>query len=201
MTCYIFCPLGVSMHSFLMYKARNMGSTASLLADLWALKDGLTLCNSLNLEAVEIELDAKFIVDLVSSTKITIRIISHKCADALVRIGTKLLMDFVLSDTPPLGVVNAFNSDFNGLYSNRLCPKTVVTTLSLMNFSFYPNQKKKKEKGISKNVCMISITFTIYLLLLFLPQLSLSKHVSYIILSKTRNCINALYVLFCLSNV
>lgn len=62
---------------------------------------------------MEIELDAKFIVDLVSSTKITIRIISHKCADAFVTIGTKQLMDFVLFDTPPLGVVNAFNSDFN----------------------------------------------------------------------------------------
>lgn len=38
--------------------SRNIGTTTSLLAEIWALRDGLNLCISMNLEAVEIEVDA-----------------------------------------------------------------------------------------------------------------------------------------------
>ena len=44
---------------------RAIGTTTSVAAKLWTLRDGLNLCISLNLQAVEIELDAK-LVDLIS---------------------------------------------------------------------------------------------------------------------------------------
>ena len=46
--------------------ARAIGTTTSVVAELWALRDGLNLCISLNLQAVEIELDANLVVDLIS---------------------------------------------------------------------------------------------------------------------------------------
>ncbi|XP_075650954.1 uncharacterized protein LOC142621553 [Castanea sativa] len=46
--------------------ARAIGTTTSVAAELWALRDGLNLCISLNLQAMEIELDAKLVVDLIS---------------------------------------------------------------------------------------------------------------------------------------
>ena len=45
--------------------ARSIGITISAAAELWALRDSITLCFSLNLQAVEVELDAKLIVDLL----------------------------------------------------------------------------------------------------------------------------------------
>ena len=43
----------------------NIGVASSLDAELWALSDGLMLCVSLNLLAVEIELDAKIVLGWV----------------------------------------------------------------------------------------------------------------------------------------
>ena len=39
--------------------------TTSVAAKLWALRDGIQLCIALKLPAVEIELDAKVVIDLV----------------------------------------------------------------------------------------------------------------------------------------
>ena len=47
--------------------AQAIGVTTSVAAELWALRDGIRLCIALNLPAVEIELDAKVVVDLVTS--------------------------------------------------------------------------------------------------------------------------------------
>ena len=46
--------------------ARAIGPTSSVAAELWALRDGISLCISLNLLAVEFEFDAKLVVDLLS---------------------------------------------------------------------------------------------------------------------------------------
>ena len=51
--------------------SRNIGTTTSLIAEIWALRDWLNLCISMNLEAVEIEVDAKSIVDLVANENST----------------------------------------------------------------------------------------------------------------------------------
>ena len=48
-----------------MILARVIGSTTSVVAKLWALYDGIRLCITLKLQAVEIELDSKLVVDLM----------------------------------------------------------------------------------------------------------------------------------------
>uniref|UniRef100_A0A7N2KK54 RNase H type-1 domain-containing protein n=1 Tax=Quercus lobata TaxID=97700 RepID=A0A7N2KK54_QUELO len=44
----------------------NIGSTTSFLAELWALRDGLIMCKELQLHAVEVELDARVVSDLMN---------------------------------------------------------------------------------------------------------------------------------------
>ena len=46
----------------------KIGITTSFLAKLWALRNGLILCQNLQLTALEIELDAKAIVDLLANS-------------------------------------------------------------------------------------------------------------------------------------
>ena len=43
--------------------SRAIGIATSVEAELWSLCDGLKICNSLNLQAVEIGLDAKVVMD------------------------------------------------------------------------------------------------------------------------------------------
>ena len=47
--------------------ARKMGSTSSTMAELWALKDRLTMAKHMGIENICIEMDAEFIVQLVST--------------------------------------------------------------------------------------------------------------------------------------
>ena len=46
-----------------------MGITTSFLVELWALRNGLNLCVNRSILAVEVELDAKSIVDAVVNPK------------------------------------------------------------------------------------------------------------------------------------
>jgi ribonuclease HI len=46
---------------------RSMGSCSSLLAELWALKDGLLLANSLGFSTIFIEVDAEMVVLLLKN--------------------------------------------------------------------------------------------------------------------------------------
>ena len=46
---------------------RAIGATASVATELWALRDRIRLCISLNLLAVEVKLDAKVVADLMRS--------------------------------------------------------------------------------------------------------------------------------------
>ena len=47
--------------------SRKIGIVTSLLAELWAIRDGLMLCIDCNLTMVEVELDAKTIVHLLAN--------------------------------------------------------------------------------------------------------------------------------------
>ena len=49
--------------------SRKIGRTISFLVELWALRDGLHLCLSKNHLNVEVELDAKIIVDPLTATQ------------------------------------------------------------------------------------------------------------------------------------
>ena len=45
--------------------SRNIGVTSSFEAELWALMDGLSICVDRNYLAIEVELDAKAIIDIL----------------------------------------------------------------------------------------------------------------------------------------
>ena len=47
--------------------SRSIGFTTSFIAELWALRDGLTFYNNLHFNAVNIEIDVKAIVDLLTN--------------------------------------------------------------------------------------------------------------------------------------
>ena len=90
--------------------ARYIGYTTSIIAEFWALRDGLNLAIQLGVQNLEVELDAKVIVDLINSRnssnttyssllfycRLLLEMIPHtkvkhvfweanKCADALAR--------------------------------------------------------------------------------------------------------------------
>ena len=48
--------------------ARQIGHTTSFLAELWALRDGLTMCLDLSINALEIDLDTKVVADLMNNS-------------------------------------------------------------------------------------------------------------------------------------
>lgn len=45
---------------------RNLGMATNTIAELWALRDGLLLVKSLNIDNLQVELDAKAIAELIS---------------------------------------------------------------------------------------------------------------------------------------
>lgn len=127
--------------------ARKVEVTTCFLAKLWAIRDGLSLCHSHKFPAVEVEIDAKSIVDalcnpnysnlFVSSlmddcTCLVFQILwtrfrhcyceANRCADALARKGGCQAADFVIFDSSPVDITSFLDFDFNGLYLNRLCP-------------------------------------------------------------------------------
>ena len=93
--------------------AGRIGTTTSFVAELWGLRDGLSLCYNLNIPSIIVELDAKAIVDIFQNTSYENNIISpllddcrqlmglfqqvqvkhcyrqaNRCADMLARLGT-----------------------------------------------------------------------------------------------------------------
>ena len=112
--------------------ARNIGYTTSIIAEFWTLRDGLQLAIQLGVQNLEVELDAKVIVDLINSKNssntaysslfldciLLLEMVPHtkvkhvfqkanKCADALVRIGCHAHEEFVIFDGPPSMDVSA----------------------------------------------------------------------------------------------
>ncbi|KAK9988172.1 hypothetical protein SO802_028411 [Lithocarpus litseifolius] len=135
------------------YKPVRWRSTTSFLAELWALRDGLNLCLSYNFDVVEVELDAKAIVDAISNPKYTNVFVSplmedcrllvsriphirirhcyreaNRCADGLARLGGLQATDFVMFMCPPMDLVKLLESDFNGLYLHRPCPELLCAS-------------------------------------------------------------------------
>ena len=131
--------------------ARNIGTTTSFLAKLWALRDGLIMCLDLQITALEIDLDAKVMDDLMNNVETSSianaslvadcrHLISqipqvkvkhyyrevNSCADALARMGTRLSSVFMFFSSPPPNLFNVYVSDLYGLYHPRLCPGPFV---------------------------------------------------------------------------
>ena len=124
--------------------ARAIGTTTNVAAELWVLRDGINLCLSLNLAAIEIELDAKVVIDLLEKDgdypnkndiivadcreglkKFSSVKIQHcfreanKCADALARRGALLSQDFIVFSQPPVDVTVLISFDFARTFYNR----------------------------------------------------------------------------------
>ena len=120
--------MGVPPHHGLSYSSLRMYLNDLVIKckndELWALRDGINKCIELNLPAVEIELDAKLVVDLMKKAdgnlngsdvivtdckgpkKIPRFKISHcfrevsKCTEALAKRGALLSQDFVIFYSP-----------------------------------------------------------------------------------------------------
>lgn len=126
--------------------AHKIGITSSFLAELWALRDGLSLCVSQSFRAVDVELDAKSIVDAVSNPEYSNILVSslmedcrylakqvprirfmhcfrdaNQCVDALARMGGRLDADFTVFESSPLDISSFLEFYCSGLYLNRLC--------------------------------------------------------------------------------
>ena len=124
--------------------SRSLGCTNSFLAELWALRDGLTLAKDLNLNNLIIELDAKSVVQLMNNNSINMLMdpllidyktllkaipnkrIEHtyreanQCADAIARIGARRNFTFVVFVEPPLVVESLLARDKANTFCNRL---------------------------------------------------------------------------------
>ena len=113
--------------------------TNSFAAELWGLLEGLKLCCNLNIHCLEIEMDAKSIVDMLRDTDYANNIISPilddcrqllirfhqvhinhcfwqaiQCADGLARMGYRMTTDFLIYDSLPLNILDVFEGDLNG---------------------------------------------------------------------------------------
>ena len=100
---------------------RKLGYTSSNLAKLWALRDGLDLTKQLNIENIFIEMDAEFLIYLLSNLSIENLILeplltecknlmkifpnctvahvykeANRCADKLARMGADLQSNYVI---------------------------------------------------------------------------------------------------------
>ena len=125
--------------------ARKLGTMSSTMAELWALKDGLSLAKQLNLHNINIELDAEFLMRLLSNpTTINLMLepllndcrtlirsmpncsVTHifrevnRCADRMAKMGANLATDFLILYEPPLVVDSVLAFDKAELYCNRL---------------------------------------------------------------------------------
>ena len=107
--------------------SRSIGYTTSVMTELWALRDGLTLAIQLGIRNLEVKLDAKVIVEMLNnadssnkkfsplllSCRSLMTSLSHirvahvfreanRCADYLAKNGCYMREDFVILMFPPL---------------------------------------------------------------------------------------------------
>ena len=133
--------------------ARKIGKTTSFIAELWALCDGLNMCINHSFAAVEVELDAKAIIDALANPSYTNVFVSslmddcrllisqipqicfrhyyreaNRCADALARMGGTQASDFVNFVCLPEDLVQLLDFDLHGLYLNRMCPMSLFSS-------------------------------------------------------------------------
>ena len=132
--------------------SRNIGKATSFTAKLWGLRDGLTLCKVLNLCDVDIQINAKAVIELLANPLYSNTVVTHivddcrcllsqipqvrlnhcyrkanGCADFLAKKGITQDGDFFVYVDPPLELLELINSDFLGMHHNKLCPDTLLS--------------------------------------------------------------------------
>ena len=123
-----------------------IGLATSITAEFWALRDGLKLALSAEVQSLVVELDAKVVVGLVKSNIDTNKSYSpllydcrcllrrflwvqvvhvyregDRCVDALARWGGTMTEDFVAFDSPPSpDFLYLANMEIAGMYVDRI---------------------------------------------------------------------------------
>ena len=145
--------------------SRSIGRATSMVGEFWALRDGLILASQLDIQYLEIELDAK-VVDLINSSnpsnaayssllvdcKLLLNMLprarvkhvfweANHCADALAKNGCTLDVEFCVSDVPPSFVTALVCFDVNGVNYRRL---------TAANLAILAKKKKKKNQTIAR---------------------------------------------------
>ena len=124
--------------------ARGIGYTNSILAELWALRDGLLLAKEMRIQQLIIELVALSVVILMNNESENLlmeslltdcrnllkefpnkRVIhtfreANQCVDALAKLGSQSLYSFVVFCNPPAMVEAILAFDKASMYCNRL---------------------------------------------------------------------------------
>lgn len=67
--------------------SRSIGLTSSVIAEFWALRNGLQLTIQLEIQNIKVELDARVIVDLINSTTVANRAYSSLLNDCRSLLG------------------------------------------------------------------------------------------------------------------
>ena len=124
--------------------SRRLGCLNSFVAELWGLRDGLMVCKNMQLNAVNVQIDAMAVVQLLTrSTNNNLSVLpliddckklisqiphvqimhcyreANSCADSLASIGTVQERSFILYQDPPVDLLELLSSDRDGLYVNR----------------------------------------------------------------------------------
>jgi ribonuclease HI len=122
----------------------RVGVATSLAAELWAIRDGLSLIVDMGFLYVTIEIDALMVVSflalnsiphpslrpLVADCRFLLQRIPHKelkhvfreankCADRLTKLGGSQEADFVVLDTPPACICDVLSFDNSGCISTQ----------------------------------------------------------------------------------
>ena len=140
--------------------SRSVGRATSVIAELWALRDGLKLAVQLGIGCLEVELDAKVIVEMLNNAdsannanikfssllsdcrfliaRVTQVRVTHvyrevnRCADFLAKKGCYLREDFVIFETSPSDELDkVLVFDVNGLYYYRRIATTLASVVNL----------------------------------------------------------------------
>ena len=126
--------------------SKRIGITSNFAAELWGLHEGLQLCCNLNISCLEVEIEAKTIVDAVGNPDYVNNIVSpilddyrlliskfhhvrfkhrfrqaNQCADGLAKKSLRMTADFLRYDSLPVDILDVFEGDLNGMYSVRIC--------------------------------------------------------------------------------
>ena len=120
--------------------ARNCGKMNSIMAELWALRDGLQMAATENIHNLIVELDALAVVQLMKNSVVNLSLeplltdcklllrkfpnlrVEHtyreanQCVDALARIGSNSDVPFILFAHPPLVVDRLCTLDIEGAF-------------------------------------------------------------------------------------
>ena len=135
------------------------------------MRDGFTLCILLQIQAIEFEIDANFVIvfltnyeasyaPIIDDYKNLMNWIPHwkfnhcykeanSCTDTFAKMTVHLQQDFVILDTPPMELFPHLLYDLFGLGCNWLCYYGGIVFSIYIYISLLPKKKKNTNKRIS----------------------------------------------------